>query len=126
MLNPKTVVLLALALTNSLGGAIAQYFYQRHVQPPAALTATSVLTCALLIFIWYRFDSEQQSYKRTYLLNIGVVGMALIALPYYFFRSRGAKGGFIALLLCILFLIGMFLLSWATRYLVFFATKGFH
>lgn len=125
-MNPKTIVLLTLALTNSLGGAIAQYFYQRHAQPPAAMTGISVLLCALLIFIWYRFDSEQRSYKRTYLLNIGVAGMTLIALPYYFFRSRGAKRGFMTLLLCILFLIGTFLLSWGARYLVFFAMRGFH
>ena len=125
-MNPKTAVLLTLASMQLLGGAIAQFFYQKHTQTPVAVPVALVSACAFLSFLWYRLDAEQRSYKRTYLLNIGVVGIGLIAFPYYFFSSRGAKGGFVATLLFALFLVGTFLLSWAARYVVFFATTGFH
>ena len=39
-------------------------------------------------------DSTLRSYERSALLNIGVVAVAVIALPYYIIRSRekGQKG----------------------------------
>jgi predicted outer membrane lipoprotein len=123
-LNPKTVVLWTLASIQFLSGAFSQYLYQKHMQPIGSVVLGLVLACAFLTFLWYRFDTEQRLYKRTYLLNIGVVGAGLVALPYYFFRSRGAKGGFLASLLLVLFLVGLFLLSWAGRYVVFFATRA--
>jgi hypothetical protein len=33
------------------------------------------------------------AYRRSRGLNIGVVAFGVVVLPYYFFRSRGAKGG---------------------------------
>jgi dolichyl-phosphate-mannose--protein O-mannosyl transferase len=120
-MNPKTVVIWLLALITFLSGAIAQYFYQRHAQPPT--TVASVVLCALLTFLWYRMDTDQRPYRRTYLLNVGIVGFALIAFPYYFFRSRGIKGGFVASLLFVLSILGSILISMAGRYLVFFATQ---
>ena len=120
-MNPKTVVIWLMALITFSSGAISQYFYMRHAQPPT--TAAFVALSALLIFLWYRFDTEQRSYRRTYLLNVGVVGLALIALPYYFFRSRGAKGGFAASLLFVLAVLGSFLVSMAGKYVVFFVTR---
>lgn len=51
---------------------------------------------ALQLFLWYRIDSDQRSYKRSPWLNVCVMAIALFALPYYFFRSRGFKGGLIA------------------------------
>jgi hypothetical protein len=122
-MNPKTVVIGLMALLTFLGGATAQYFYQHHAQPPALSTVVSVAISAFLIFLWYRLDTEQRSYRRTYLLNIGVVGLCLIALPYYFFSSRGAKGGFVASLLFVLAIFASFFVSMAGRYVVFYAMR---
>jgi hypothetical protein len=67
------------------------------------------VVASLLIFMWYRFDSDQVSYRRSPWLNVGVIALTVIALPYYFFRSRGLGRGSVA--------IGLFLLCCAT-YLV--------
>lgn len=50
----------------------------------------------LLIFAWYRLDSDQRGFRRSPGLNIGIIAVAIVGLPYYLFRSRGAKRGFMA------------------------------
>jgi integral membrane sensor domain MASE1 len=122
-MNPKTVVIWLMAFITFLGGATAQYFYQRHAQPPTLTAAVLVAISAFLMFLWYRFDAEQRSYRRTYLLNIGIVGFCLVAFPYYFFRSRGAKGGFLASSVFFLAIFGSFFVSMAGRYLVYYVMR---
>lgn len=64
---------------------------------------------SFLSFYWYRLDSETHRYRRTPLLNVGIVMLAIVAVPYYLVRSRpaGRRGrallglaGFCALLIC--------------------------
>ena len=64
---------------------------------------------SFLSFYWYRLDSETHRYRRTPLLNVGIVMLAIVAVPYYLVRSRpaGRKGrallrlaGFCVLLFC--------------------------
>ena len=50
-----------------------------------------------LIFWWYHLDKSEKKYKAGPLLNIGVVGLSVVAVPIYLFRSRGTKQGFIGL-----------------------------
>jgi amino acid transporter len=76
-------------------------FMRQWLTPGEAISALDVaftFTGAFLIFLWYRADTNARGYRRTALLNVGVVALAVVALPYYFFRSRGAKGGLLATL----------------------------
>ncbi|UHQ18775.1 hypothetical protein LVB87_11340 [Lysobacter sp. KIS68-7] len=91
---PKNIVWLALAVVSFLSGMADQYFYPGIPYPPTIIVAT--IACLLLLFAWYRIDAEQRGYRRSRLLDIGVILLAIVALPYYFFRSRGAKGGLLA------------------------------
>ena len=54
----------------------------------------STLMFSFLSFYWYRLDSEARLYRRTALLNVGIVMLAIVAVPYYLVRSRpaGQKG----------------------------------
>jgi peptidoglycan/LPS O-acetylase OafA/YrhL len=63
---------------------------------------------SVLVFLWYRLDSNARGYRRTPLLNVGVIGLAFVAMPYYLVRSRpsGERGrallrlaGFVLLML---------------------------
>ena len=47
-----------------------------------------MLMFSLIIFTWYYHDSNQRSYQRSALLNIGVVTLAIVAIPYYLIRTR--------------------------------------
>ena len=45
------------------------------------------------IFWWYHVDKAEKGYRAGPLMNVGVVALAILALPVYFIRSRGWKRG---------------------------------
>lgn len=95
-MQTKQKILVAMAVVSFLVGAAGQYFYPGHEVSPVDIWVIPVF--ALLIFWWYRLDTAQQGYKRTPWLNVAVIAIAALALPYYFFRSRGFKRGALATL----------------------------
>lgn len=121
-MNPKLVVLLLVEVVSFVNGAADQYFYPGQFQSPTDLWFLAAY--ALLTFAWFRLDTDERSYRRTPLLSVLVVAVALVALPYYFFRSRGAKGGFIALGLFVLVFMASGALSAAGEYTVSYALQG--
>jgi hypothetical protein len=98
----KTRVLWAFAMFSFVSGA-------RPMGTPEAATIEMLMIfgMALLIFMWYRFDSEERGFPRTPLLNIGMVMVAAVAMPYYLIRSRGWEIGQRSVAKA----LGMFLLS---------------
>lgn len=78
------VVLLYFAV---LGGITAYLEVQRIVEPPWSVMLTT-LAGSLLVFWWYRTDSTLRSYRRSPLLNVAVVAIGILAVPYYLLRSR--------------------------------------
>ena len=102
---------------SAMAGAVAQYVYPYAETSPVDIVFTII--GALLIFAWYRFDSTQAGYRRSTGLNIAVVAIAIVGLPYYFFRSRGARRGLIATLLFLLTIIASTLLTFSGRALVY-------
>lgn len=95
-MKPKHLIVVALAALSFVSGAAAQYLYPGQDISPVDLWLLPAF--AFLIFWWYRLDTIQTGYRRTPLLNVGVIAIAALALPYYFFRSRGFKRGALATL----------------------------
>ena len=118
-MNPKMAVLAALSAISFISGGLTPYIdiLVRDSLSPAmngvliALAVGSVVATLALIVAWYHIDTSERGYRRTTWLNAGVIAMPVIAFPYYFLRSRGARGGFIAILLCALCLVGFIALS---------------
>ena len=108
-MRSKSIVLVALAIATVIYGASNQYFYRGNPFPPTVLPYLGI--GIFLVFLWYRLDSDQLGYRRSPWLNFGVIALAVVALPYYFFRSRGAKRGAIATLLFLLAVIASSFLS---------------
>lgn len=50
------------------------------------------------IFWWYHVDKAEKQYRAGPLMNVGVVALAVFALPVYFIRSRGWKRGSVSIL----------------------------
>jgi len=122
-MNPKTLLLVALAVLSFLSGAVRQY----SVPGGDLVTPSDVgfaLVSILLIFLWYRFDTDIRNYPRSLWLNVGVIAVAVIALPYYFFRSRGTKGGFRALGWFMILLIAFYALDLAGGYLTYYVLQS--
>jgi hypothetical protein len=80
--------LLALLVAIMVSSTVDAYLQAHHIWVPGWWHVSSTLVLSLLIFGWYYFDSEVRSYPRSMLLNIAVVGVAIVAVPYYVVRSR--------------------------------------
>ena len=70
-----------------------------------------VFAMVFLIFLWYRIDADQRGFQRSMLLNIGIVMIAALAVPYYLIRSRGWQEGPVAVLKALLVFLGSIVLS---------------
>ena len=108
-MSPKQKVLFTIALVSIIEGSVGQYFYPDSQVPPSTLWL--IVVFSFLIFLWYRIDAKQFEYPRSVALNIGVFALHFVALPYYLFRSRGLKKGFVAVGLYVLAFLGAVLLS---------------
>ncbi len=120
-MSPKGIVLATLAVGSLVSGAADQYFYPGVQFPPTAL-AFAVIWVAM-IFAWFRMDSIQVGYKRTPWLNVGVIALGIVALPYYFFRSRGARRGALATIAMLLAYVVSGALSVAGSYATYYGLQ---
>jgi hypothetical protein len=75
-------------------------------QPFSDADIPSLFLGSALVFFWFRIDANQRGYRRSPLLNVLVLALAIVALPYYFFRSRGFAGGLLATGAFVLVIIG--------------------
>ena len=108
-MNVKLLALLALSANAIVSGITTQYPDPYH--PSEAATAILVVLFALTTFAWFRADAIQRAYRRSPFLNVAVFGLAAVALPYYFVRSRGWSQGLIAILGAVGVFIAVVLIS---------------
>jgi hypothetical protein len=92
----KAVALIGLAILAFASGVCGQLLYPRVEVAPSEIYF--IFGSTLLVFVWYRVDSDEAGYRRSIWLNVSVLAVSLVALPYYFFRSRGARRGALATL----------------------------
>ena len=112
----KHMVLVAFVLVSLAIGCLAQIL--RHKVPPGTVDLSGAVIQALLVFIWYQADAEERHFSRSVLLNIGIVGFSVIALPYHFFRTRKFRSGLLATFLAVLIAAS----SWGAQYAGAWAT----
>jgi hypothetical protein len=91
MRSPRLVIYLVILAAALMSGLASQYFFPGHLLSPVHLAFS--LLGAILGFAWYRIDSDQHAYPRSAMLNTCVVFLSFIAMPYYFFRTRGFVKG---------------------------------
>lgn len=115
-----TLMLLLMAAYSLLSGVFDQAMYPGQPFPPTAIAHS--LATLLLVFLWYRADMRRWNAAPSRWLDLGVILIAIIAIPAHLFRSRGWKRGALATLIALLWLIVLGVLSeggrWTT-YLVF-------
>jgi hypothetical protein len=122
MNNMKLVVFGALMLSAVLSGVVHQI-----VVPDEFVVSIDIpfmLVAAFLLFFWFRLDSDERGYKRSPLLNVGVIALAVIVLPYYFFRTRGFARGLAASAIFLFVGIMYSLLQYVGVYLAYVAGRS--
>ena len=118
----KSWVVLGFLALSFIAGFAGQYFYPGMDFAPTDIWLLPVF--ALLLFLWYRIDSEERSYRRSPWLNVCVIAIAILALPYYFFRTRGLKGGSIATVTMLLVFVLSGVLTVAGQYAAYYGLQS--
>ncbi len=111
MRDKRSIVVGAALLLGFASGAVRQLVAPDQVISPVDIAF--MLVGVFLVFLWYRFDTDLMRYRRSPLLNVAVVALGLIALPYYFLRSRGFVRGSLASLVFLLLVVAYSLLQMA-------------
>lgn len=95
----------------------------RQFIAPGKLFAASDIPVELLvltlIFLWYYIDSNEKKYKRNLFLNMGIIALWIIVLPYYLFRTRDKKKAFKSTVVFILLVICSELIDLGGEYAVY-------
>ncbi|MBP8267135.1 MAG: hypothetical protein KAX47_11330 [Zoogloea sp.] len=81
-------ILAAFLLLSAVNGGVDTYLDMHHIPEPGWWLISSSLLAMGIVFAWYHFDSNARGYPRSRWLNISMVMVSLLALPYYLIRSR--------------------------------------
>ena len=99
----KTNVLGAIVVVSVMFSIATAFANARAVE----LAVGQTLLVAVLIFWWYHLDKSEHHYRAGPLLNVGVAAVSFVALPVYFFRTRGWKGGGLLTLKAFAFIVAL-------------------
>lgn len=104
----------------AIGMGVTDYLSYYFPLPGGLVAALLQVLAVALAFYWYWLDSCYRKYNRTMLLNIAVILIAFLAIPYYLYRSRIDKGRLTSLAVFASVIVGWyvfhyigFYLSWA-------------
>lgn len=120
-MSSKWKVLLAMLAGDVVIG-VALAFAEGMPEASAPIFALTLLT-SFFPFAWYRLDSDERGYRRTWLLNVAIIGFAVLGFPYYFVRSRGILRGVLATAAAFAFVLLSLIVN-ATSALIVFAARG--
>ncbi len=75
----------------SLLGPVLEIAIAGRVNPTGKFAIAEAVLSTLPIYYWYYIDKQQRRFRTGVLQNAGVIGVSVIAMSVYFFRSRGWK-----------------------------------
>jgi membrane-associated PAP2 superfamily phosphatase len=87
--------LYTILLITALAGAVSGHFTAQDALEPLVLHYPLELCFSFVTFLWYCRDSDMQRYVRSRWLSVAIIGISILAIPYYLVRSRpkGKKAG---------------------------------
>ncbi len=94
-MQQKSRAIVAFLCVGLLMGISTQYPDPFHV--PEWLEWVLVLAYGFTVFWWYHADRTDRGLKRSTWLSIAMVGLPIVGLPYYLFKSRGFRAGLFGL-----------------------------
>jgi hypothetical protein len=87
-MNYKKIAPPALAGTLALLAGLSDRGTPSRMNDSGDISVLVTLLIVAIVFVWYRRDARDRGYGATWGLNIGMVLMTVIALPWYLVRSR--------------------------------------
>lgn len=86
-MKPNQILILLLLYIAVLSG-MASFLDARRIAEPQWSVMVTSMAGSLLVFWWYWADSVSRSYRRSPLLNVAIIAVGFLAVPYYLLRSR--------------------------------------
>jgi hypothetical protein len=83
-----------------------EYGPARGPEAGSALLTTHAVLSLACVFAWFAIDAKGRTYRASIVLKIAMLALAIVALPYYLFRSRGWTGGIKAMAMSALVFAG--------------------
>ena len=80
---------------------------------------TSIVIVSALVFAWVHLDAAQHSYSKSKWLNVGILGLSIVFVPVYLYRSRPKGAKLKALAGFILGLLGYLIFGYAGTLLAY-------
>jgi hypothetical protein len=120
MSNSYTIKALVLLGALSFLTGITIVLFHEHPGLDQVTTVVFMLLALVVIFWWYVQDTNALQYKRTTILNVCIIAIGFIALPYYFFRSRGFRKGAVATAYFLIIFIGWYVISYGGSYAAYY------
>jgi hypothetical protein len=93
-------ILFVMLLLMVLDGFVDATYSANGRTQPLAWCIPLTLCFSFLTFVWYRRDSDEHAYRRSRWLNIGIILLTPLTVPYYLLRSRPRGQKLRALLKC--------------------------
>ena len=110
--EPAKLYALALLGGVSLLSPVLEITVTGRSDPVGGFALADTVVSLAAIYWWYYADKAQRQFRAGPLLNVGVIAMAIIALPIYFIRSRGWKRGSLSIAVAAAILAATFGLEW--------------
>ena len=102
-MKSKTLSLLLMAAL-SFASPFVEMLATGRVEMMSGYGLAETVGSVVLLFWWYHVDKAEHGYANAYVMNAGMLIMAVIALPIYFVRTRGWRRGSRATALAMAFL----------------------
>ena len=112
----KIIVLVCVGLAAMVVGFAETYLADFHGKSEALFVPHTIAN-AIFAREWFRADLAERNASASLLLSIMIWLVTIIALPYYFFRSRGLVGGAKSTGLFVVFIGLLFGLYWCGSWL---------
>jgi peptidoglycan/LPS O-acetylase OafA/YrhL len=117
-------ILIAILLVMVLDGIVDASYAAKGMSQPPQWSVPLTLCVSFLGFLWYRIDSDERKYKRSLGLNMAMIALTMVAMPYYLLRSRPRGEKMRALFRCLGFAVLMVLCTAAGAVLSGHALEG--
>jgi hypothetical protein len=117
-MNQKWLALRGLVICAALIGVVGAFVEHSSATLKNTTQIAALGVVVTLIFVWVHHDSAERDYKRSQLLNAGLLIFPLIFVPVYLFLSRNKGQKAPALLGCIGFGALLFITTAVTESLV--------
>ena len=87
-MKPKTLALAGILLTGLVTGVFDVAFEKATSSTKLWAEVAPMIAGLALIFMWLHYDGLQVGYRRSPLLNVGIVALGIVFIPVYLYRSR--------------------------------------